>query len=384
MARKRNNERELERVRRLLRLLDLEEVLEDLGLEIYWYNGPNAYLDCPCPDHDDRNPSFHVCMEEVEDDDGENRFGWFNCWSHPDPGLYSKNFLDLVARIKFDIWEDEDGDMLYPTDSQKMDAARYLREKYIRGDEDSADEIAETSLRRRSRVISRLDQESGVLVHPPSEPVECADGLFRDYLEGRGYPFERAVYLGVRAVSDFGRIKALEKTVPAVLFPIFSDGEEVNWYARAIDPVDKNAKGRYCPGVPLGKAGIMYSPEPFDLSQRIILVEGIFDRERVYQVVRKHKLTGNVAAVLGGKLVPAQAKRLKKFPEVVALVDGDRGGEGLADSIDVQLGRFTKVKVRKLPAGTDPDDVDESILVESLGVGEEIEDGPLFRYRYRR
>lgn len=381
--------RELERVRRLLRRLDLEEVLEDLGLDVHWYKGSEAYLDCPCPDHSDQNPSFHVCLDELEDGDGENRFGWFNCWSHPEPGLYSKNFLDLVARIRGDIWgEDEDGEWRYPTDEDRMRAAKYLRDEYLRGVNAEPDQLAVDAVRRRRRRKTLAEEERGTLVWPESLPVGDADPVFAEYLEARDYPLERAAELGVRAVEDAGTIKSLRFTVPAVLFPILVNGEAVNWYARAIADTDKKDKGRYAPGVPLANDGVLFAPEPLDARSRLVAVEGIFDRERVYRVARRLELLrapGNVAAVLGGRIVPAQARKLRTFPEIVALVDGDEGGRIFSESVEAQLSRFTRVTVRKLPPDTDPDDAPEEAVVEALrSGGATVDDGPLFRYRYRR
>jgi hypothetical protein len=41
--------RDLLRVQRLLRRVDMEEVLEDLGIEVMWVNGCDAYCMCPDP-----------------------------------------------------------------------------------------------------------------------------------------------------------------------------------------------------------------------------------------------------------------------------------------------------------------------------------------------
>lgn len=383
MSRGERDTRDLERVRRLLRRLDLEEVLEDLGLEVLWYAGAEAYLDCPDPGHEDRNPSFHICLEEVEDGEGNNRLGWFNCWSHPEPGLYSKNFLDLVARVRGDIWGDgPDGEPRYPTEADRMRAAAYLRATYLRGGADP-DRLASAAVRRRRR-RRETSVDRGALVYPPSSALADADPLFTEYLEARGVSAERAAELGVRAVVEAGDVKSLAATAPAVLFPILFNGEVVNWYARALADVAKKDKGRYAPGVPLANAGVLYAPESLDPRSRVVVVEGIFDRERVARDAARLGLLaapGNVVAVLGGVIVDAQARRLRPFPEVVVLADGDVGGKALAASVVVHLG--ARVTVRYLPPGTDPDDVPEAALVEALGVEEASDAGPTFRYRYR-
>jgi hypothetical protein len=367
---RRGARRDLERARRLLRRLDLVEVLEELGIEVLYFKGADAYAECPDPGHEDGNPSFHVCVEDVEDGGGESRLGAFNCWSHPG-GLAGSNLLSLIARVLLGIWgEDGDGGERFPRDDDRAVAAAWLRETFLDRD-DGVDELTrlrEAAIGRRRRVRSVEADEVGL---PPGRPIAEADPRFRVYLAERGVSVERATELGVlaveRAVGTYRR--TLERSVPGVLFPIFWDGRLVNWFLRSTRRnVEKGAKGRYAPH-PLGKLGAMWLPDPVDVTRPLVTVEGVFDAERTRRIVRRRvpgHPPGNVGAVLGGHLLPEQARRLRAFPLLIHLADGDRGGRTLSESIEAELGSHLRVLIRRLPPGTDPGDAPEEEVVEAL------------------
>lgn len=359
--------RDLERAQRLLRRVDVEEVLEGLGLEVLYYKGADAYTECPDPGHVDENPSFHVCVEDVVDRGGDDRLGAFNCWSHSDEGLAGANFIDLVARVLGEIWgEDADGDPRFPREEDRDRAATWIRRNFLDGDVDF--ERLRSSTRRRRR---RKDRGSRPLVFPPTTPIADADPRFQIYLERRGITSARAAELEVVAVARTGRdlSRMLEETVPAVLFPIRFDGKVVNWFARSISPrCPKGAKGRYAP-VKLASAGVLWSPDEPESDKPMILVEGVFDAERVRRLILARGLRishRNVNAVLGGRIRPEQARRLRFHPAIIHLADGDKGGKTLSKSVEDELGEYTTVVVRRLPDGTDPDDAPEEAVVEAL------------------
>jgi 5S rRNA maturation endonuclease (ribonuclease M5) len=366
--RSRSAKRDLERAQRLLRRVQVEEILEELGLEILYFKGPDAYTECPDPSHDDADPSFHVCCEDVEDRDGS-RLGAFNCWSHPGDGLGGGNLLNLIARVLFDIWgEDGDGEERFPRDDDRSRAAAWVRTTFLDREEGDPKARWEAAMgrRKRARVVDK-----GEVHLPPGRPIADADPRFQIYLEGRDIPLARATELGViaieRAVGDYRRM--LDHTVPGVLFPIHWDGALVNWFIRSTRRhVDKGAKGRYAP-VPLGKLGVIWLPDKPDVTKPLVLVEGIFDAERTRRIVRDRIPSappGNVGAVLSGHLLPEQARRLRSYPLVIHLADADKGGETLSESIKEQLDGFVQVAVRKLPKGTDPGDAPEDVVVEAL------------------
>jgi len=360
--------RDLERTQRLLRRLDLEEVLEEgLGIDVLWRSGADAYAECPDPEHVDENPSFHVCVEDVEDSSGRSMLGWFNCWSHPDPdGMRGFNFLDLVAKVRNDLWgEREDGRLNWPNDAQRAEAAAWLREEFLTGEE--RESRAELAMRRRRRVSAPEWRE---LLFPPNVPIDRAEPRFREYLERREIPLQRARELDVRVVYHAGEALkgAISGTVPGVLFPIPWEGRVVNWFLRGVNKRLKSRdKGRYCPGLPLGKgAGVLWAPDGLPPDRPVVLVEGIFDAERVRALLRREGLERSVAAVLGGRLYPAQAQRLRTVPYLIHLADGDDGGLTLGKTVDEQVGSFTRAEVRQLPEGTDPGDAPEDVLLRYL------------------
>lgn len=374
--------RDLERVQRLLRRIDLEEVLEDLGIEILYFNGPDAYAECPDPEHEDANPSFHVCVDDVTDDEGRSRLGWFNCWSHPDEdSMRGVNFLDLVAKIRFDLWgERDDGRLNWPTEEQRSAAAAWLRKEYLRGDRGEAEVRVERSIERRRAAVTDWRE----LLFPPSEDVAEAESKFLEYLERREITAERAAELRVKAVRYPGASlkSVLADTCPGVLFPIPWEGRDVNWFVRGINKrLASRFKGRYCPGLPLGKgAGVLWAPDGIEPRAPVVLVEGIFDAERVRAIVSRNDVEVTVAAVLGGRLYPAQAKHLRAASHVIHLADGDSGGDTLGKSIEEQLGRFTRVAVRRLPDGEDPGDAEEEVILRMLKPPENL---PRVRVRFR-
>jgi hypothetical protein len=369
-------DRELERAQRLLRRLDLEEVLDELGIDVLYYRGSDAYCECPDPEHDDANPSFHVCVEDVTDERGRDRIGAYNCWSHPGDGLRGLNFLDLVARVLFGIWgEDAEGFQRWPREEDRDRAAAWLRRTFLDRDDGDLERLRNAAAGRRKRARVVLD---GELIFPPSRPIAEADPRFQIYLERRWITPERARELGVVAVEIAGRAlsRTLGETVPAVLFPIRWDGAVVNWFARALSPrAPKKAKGRYAPRVLLGKRGVLWLPDPVDFGKPLVLVEGIFDAERVRRLILERRppglVPGNVGAVLGGRLTSEQARRLRGFSLVIHLADGDAGGKTLGESIQEQLESFVRVVSKPLPDGTDPGDAPEEVLLEALELNEE-------------
>jgi hypothetical protein len=364
-------DRELERTQRLLRRVDLEEVLDELGLDVLYFRGSDAYCECPDPEHDDENPSFHVCVEDVEDRRGRARLGAYNCWSHPGDGLRGLNFLDLLARVLFEIWgDDAEGFPRYPREEDRDRAAAWLRRTYLER-EDASEELER--LRTAAAGRRRRRREEGELVFPPSRPIDEADPRFQIYLEGRAIPLERARELGAVAVEIAGSAlsRTLGETVPAVLFPIRQEGEVVNWFARGVSPkCPKKAKGRYAPKILLAKKGVLWLPDELDLERPLVLVEGIFDAERVRRIVLERRpeglVPGNVGAVLGGRMTPEQARRLRGFPLVIHLADGDDGGLTLGESIAEELEPFVRVVSRQLPEGTDPGDAPVDAVLAAL------------------
>jgi hypothetical protein len=375
--------RDVHRTQNLLRRLDLEEVLADLDLVIAYRNGADAYFECPDPSHRENNPSFHVCVEDVTDADGESHLGYFNCWSHPGEPLKGLDFLDLVARIRGNVWDRGS------RNSERIEAAKWLRSEYLLNGEDPLGDLQLTeALGRRERGFRAPDYK--VLTFPPNVPVSQARPEFRRYLENREISAERALELDLRAVSSVGDLGYLSKTIPGVLFPIRDGGRVINWYVRSIYRVPSKQKGRYCSGLPFVKdAGVMWlTGDRVDRDSPVALVEGIFDAERVRAVLLRNPGAspvppGNVVAVLGGRVYPSQARRLSGVKAVIHLADGDEGGKNLWRTVKEHLSHWTHVEARTLPDGTDPGDAPEDVILEALQFSGDVGRRGKMTVRYR-
>lgn len=338
---------------KILRKIDLEEALDELGVEVVERSGADVYCHCPDPSHIDEKPSFHVCVEDVTSRDGKSRIGLFNCWSHPPPGL-SGGFQVLVARLMFDGWDSD------VTDEQMSRARAWLEAR-------AAGEVSDMARRRRRSSRSRAENPSPKYVPwPPTLDVAEVPEV-GTYLLRRGIDLQRARSMGVRAVVRSGKDleRCLSRTLPGALFPV-GDGA---WYVRSVVPdVESKFKGRYPPGAGLQGAGALWScfePTPGP----VVLVEGIFDADRVSQISVDNGLgwpAGNVMAALGGNLTDAQARTVRSLAaghQVLALGDGDDGGKRFCSSVMAKLPWAIE---RRTPQGSDPGDAPESVVVELL------------------
>ena len=360
-----------QRTQRFLRRLDLEEVLEDLGLEVSHRNGADLYCMCPDESHEDAHPSFHVCVEDVFDERGRNRLGWFNCWSHPGGSIYGMDFLDLVSRVQRGEFNQ------FSTDDEREQAEKWLRAEYfkLRVKHPRVESREDLYASLEAHRLSKQPLAKPDLIWPPSQPIEFAAPEFPRYLAGRGVTRERAVELGVRAVRSTGtELKStLRNTVPGVLFQIRKGGADANWFVRGITKrLPSRDKGRYCPGVPLASVGVTWGDGEVDPTRPVVLVEGIFDALRAQRTLVELgddavTSVGNVRAVLGGRVHEAQARALRGAKQVVCLADGDAGGATLGESVRGRFGVFfADVRVHSMPEGTDPADAPEEVVRAAL------------------
>ena len=73
-------------------VIPIEDIAESLGLDLR-KDGTTFYLHCPCPDHNDNNPSARLSTAQ---DKYENTF---KCWSCGEHG----GVLELVAAVKYGV-----------------------------------------------------------------------------------------------------------------------------------------------------------------------------------------------------------------------------------------------------------------------------------------
>lgn len=356
-----NKRRDIDRVQKLLRKLDLEEVLEDgLGLEIEDNTGFNINLVCPDPDHDDSNPSFSVCIEDTED--SNSKLGWFNCWSHPliDDENYMRglNFADLVAKVLFKIWD------RWPTEDERNLSKQWLRENYLVNK--TPKEIIKENIEKRKKYKNITANKNSQLIFPPSVKIEKSRDEFKNYIRSRGIKLDRAIKLDMKAVIRPGDLYGtLKNTLPGVLFPIKWGGKTVSWYVRSIYKVRPKFKGRNCPGLELSTSGVLWAPDGIE-EKPTIIVEGIIDAERIRGICKKNNFRYNVISTLGCKLTYKQSISLRKVKNILHLADGDYAGKGLSRVIIKHLDKFSNIKVKNMPDDCDPGDVDESYITSIL------------------
>lgn len=356
-----NKRRDIDRIQKLLRKIDLEEVLEDLGLEVIYNDGYNINLTCPDPNHDDNNPSFNVCINDTED--SKSKLGWFNCWSHPliDDENYMRglNFVDLISRIRFDIWD------RWINEDERNLSKKWLRENYLKIKDSRT--IIKESIEKRKKYKNVVNNKNSRLLFPPSIEIEKSRDEFKNYIKKRGITLNRAKKLNMKAVTSPGQLYGtLRNTLPGVLFPIKWNNNIVSWYIRSIYKVQPKYKGRNCPGFELSNSGILWSPDGIN-EKPTIIVEGIIDAERIRSICVKYGFKFNVISTLGCNMSYKQSISLRKIKNILHLADGDHAGIKLSKTIEKYLGNFSRIKIKNMPNGFDPGDVDEKYIVNILG-----------------
>lgn len=345
----------------LLRRVAPDEILARLGWPAPEMRQGDGYYPCPDPSHVDEHPSFHIRLVDDIDSTGVPRIGRYNCWSHPHPGLSGMDFFRLVAHIRADAWN------RHVTAEERLDAMKWVRKEFLGRDKESIG--FEADLTRRLRREANQAQARGELTWPVEcIPMASADRQFIDYMEGRGIPLERAMALGALAIASYDPIMSLKETVPAVMFPIKDmNGKVANWFARAINKVPSRYKGRYCPGMPVGTAGLIWSPDKRDISKPVAICEGIFSSERARTASDEAGwYPGNFVAALGGTLTAEQAKHLMLHPGVLVLADSGVAGAKFAAKVAERLGSLVPVWVKQCPDPTDPGNVPMDFLVDAL------------------
>jgi len=89
---------------------------------------------------------------------------------------------------------------------------------------------------------------------------------------------------------------------------------------------------------------------------------GLVVVECPWGVMRLAQLGVPAVALLGTQLSPAQHQLLQQFPRVVLMLDGDPAGRDATVRLFQRLGQSVHTQWVYLPAGHDPDDLDDSAL----------------------
>ena len=174
--------------------------------------------------------------------------------------------------------------------------------------------------------------------------------LHREFLKERNISLETAVERGWGYVSE-GEYRFNARMV----IPIYEDRRVICWVARAVFP-------RYIPkelspeASVSNKSHFLYNLDLINEGDTVILVEGIFDCERMIQYGYKS------VAVLGCHLSDIQVGKLlaKRPKKIYIMFDGDIAGrEGGVEAFKKLVRRTSSLRLFRiiLSEGKDPDDL---------------------------
>lgn len=300
---------------------DLAPLLDALGIQYNRANGGQKLTSpCPSPLHIDRSPSWFV-----NNDPNDERFGTHAC--------QACGYRGGPAHLAYSC-ENGTGDW--------AEAATLLRELFtpVAGQE-GIDRLLDRNVARRVRhgPYRGIDLDALGLV-----PVCDTEG--EDYLADRGLEPWMQALLGVRWAPEGTLLERPEQRPldfsRRVVFPVASGGAVDTFAARAVDP---KVKPKYLyPPAPRDSAvwGFdVWSPVGAD---RIIIGEGALT------CWAAGYLAGSPAfGVLGSRLLPGQAVRLRMAKCVVLLPDPDDAGEKLVTDALARLPSVSDLRVARLP-----------------------------------
>ena len=136
-------------------------------------------------------------------------------------------------------------------------------------------------------------------------------------------------------------------------------GKPIGYAGRRLDPDRINRFGKWVFPKGLPKKEILYnfhrikqtSPHP------LVVVES------AWGVMRLAQLKIPAVALLGINLCACHLKLLKNRPKIVLMLDGDRAGRSATERIKNLLQPHTDVSVIYLPNECDPDDLDDTNII---------------------
>lgn len=139
-------------------------------------------------------------------------------------------------------------------------------------------------------------------------------------------------------------------------------GRALGYAGRRLDPVRVHHSGKWVFPTAFPKKKVLYNYHR--LCQK--RVDTLVVTECPWGVMRLAQLDIPAVALLGTRLFTLQQTLLKKFPNVVLMLDGDRAGRMAAKTIKDQLQSDIRISSIDLPEGNDPDDLDDATLIHLL------------------
>ena len=178
----------------------------------------------------------------------------------------------------------------------------------------------------------------------------------RDYLEGRGVPFELWGHIGLRAVPEMGGSPGF-----GVGFPVRNwMGELVGFRVRRVNGDGTKYLAMKPPGF-RNNSHVWYGEDRLDLNRPVVVVESVFDYLAVFPLYR------NLLAPLTAIPSNAQMRRIRGLVRVGVMLDGDEAGkQGTMRILNQFGGSDVRCFASMLPAGTDPGSLGLDMLRKCL------------------
>lgn len=301
-----------------------------------------------CPFHTEKTPSFHVHRDRQV-------FHCFGCTEGGDVIGFLMRHENLTFPEAARTLAREAGIPIPEQDGTSYDAtARLVRaneiaQRVFRSALASAEGAAARAyLAERGLDAEEIDRFGVGFAPDRWDAVEKA-------LAAEGIPGEIGERAGLLKPRDSGGHYDLLRA--RVTFPIHDvRGRILGFGGRATKP-DQQPKYLNTPETPLfhkreALYGLHFALEPSRRSERIVVVEGYFDRIALHRAEMAESV-----ATCGTSLTPEHAQNLRRrVREVVLLFDGDAAGQrAVSAALEVLLPHGLRVRAAELPAGDDPD-----------------------------
>ena len=294
-------------------MIDIERVLDTLGIEYRGGGTNNFKIICVNPAHKEMKPSMYIHKET----------GQLHCFGCD----YTGSLFTL----------------LHYKGIHGIDAILYLQ-KFALGGNSEAEVRAALHRLINSRSLEDAPADPNVVELPPHRPA-----IKNFYLEKRGITDEEASRWGMGIVTS-GR------NIGWILIPIVQDGVLRNYFLR-----NTFGEGKLYGAYPRNDilAGLDCA---LDLSQSIYLTEGIFD------AVAVGRMGVQSVACLSNRVLPNQLERLRVYKKIVVVPDTDARGVDLVESVGSLIHNHS-VYVCKLPNNRkDASECSSSELFSSLKI----------------
>jgi len=317
------------RIEALREVLDVEDLLGELGVKNLSVQGSEIWAACPFHDDSKRHWSINT------DPDG-GRWGLHSCFVCRESGEGGSGNVVTLTR-----------DML---GLQRYGEALGWLEQFagVEATEEAALELTvkRRLLRRGGSGVRDKGEEDPAALYARMKPLKPDTAGFR-YLTGRGVLPEQIAARGVRMGRDRYRGR--------VVFPIRSGLSIVNFYARSIG--NREPKGLYARKkgtIATTLWGLEKANKLYDLCY---LVEGIFDALTGERLLDSYNVpeSRNIFATDGPIVHKAQALLLRPFQTVVIVPDMKGKARSLVPTAK-ELLRNHRLLIAEPPRGMDLDD----------------------------